>query len=132
MSSSELPSHAGPLPRARQLVHTPPHPPFPPTHSCFALVRSFVRQVFSKTYCPFCVKAKRALETVLPREKISVMELESRPDCADIQDYLMSITGGRSVPRVFVAGKFIGGGDDTEALARSGKLKEMLEQNDII
>jgi glutaredoxin 3 len=69
---------------------------------------------------------------VLPREKISVMELESRPDCADIQDYLMSITGGRSVPRVFVAGKFIGGGDDTEALARSGKLKEMLEQNDII
>ena len=44
----------------------------------------------------------------------------------------MSITGGRSVPRVFVAGKFIGGGDDTEALARSGKLKEMLEQNDII
>lgn len=69
---------------------------------------------------------------MLPREKISVMELESRPDCADIQDYLMSITGGRSVPRVFVAGKFIGGGDDTEALARSGKLKEMLEQNGII
>ena len=94
--------------------------------------RSFVRQVFSKSYCPFCAKAKRALETVLPREKISVMELDSRADCADIQDYLMSITGGRSVLRVFVAGKFIGGGDDTEALARSGKLKEMLEQNDIL
>ncbi len=88
--------------------------------------------VFSKSYCPYCVKAKRALESVLPREKISVMELESRPDCADIQDYLMSITGGRSVPRVFVAGNFIGGGDDTVALARSGKLKAMLEQNNIL
>ncbi len=88
--------------------------------------------VFSKSYCPYCIKAKRALESVLPREKISVMELESRADCADIQDYLMGITGGRSVPRVFVAGNFIGGGDDTEALVRSGKLKAMVEQNNII
>ena len=88
--------------------------------------------VFSKSYCPFCAKAKRALESVLPCEKIVVMELESRPDCADIQDYLMSITGGRSVPRVFVAGKFIGGGDDTDALARSGQLKAMLEEHNIL
>jgi len=95
-------------------------------------IRTNPVMVFSKSYCPFCVKAKRALESVLPREKITVMELESRSDCADIQDYLMSITGGRSVPRVFIAGKFIGGGDDTEALARSGKLKAMLEENNII
>ena len=32
--------------------------------------------VFSKSYCPYCSKAKRALESVLPREKISVMELD--------------------------------------------------------
>lgn len=88
--------------------------------------------VFSKSYCPFCTKAKRALDNVLPREKYTVMELDTRSDCAAIQDYLLDITGGRSVPRVFVAGKFIGGGDETDAMARSGQLKQLLLDNNIL
>lgn len=88
--------------------------------------------VFSKSYCPFCTKAKRALDSVMPKEKYTVMELDKRSDCAAIQDYLLDITGGRSVPRVFVAGKFIGGGDETDALARSGQLKQMLLDNNIL
>jgi len=88
--------------------------------------------VFSKSYCPYCVKAKKALETVLPRDKYVVMELDQRADCAEIQDYLLELTGARSVPRVFVAGKCIGGGDDTAAMARSGALKKMLEDNKIL
>ena len=36
-------------------------------------------------------------------------------------------TGGRSVPRVFVGGKFLGGGDETEAAHRSGDLQGLLE-----
>ena len=44
-----------------------------------------------------------------------------------IQDYMQSITGGRSVPRVFVKGKFYGGGDETAAGARSGDLKKKIE-----
>ena len=32
------------------------------------------------------------------------------------------------VPRVFINGKCIGGGDDTERLDRDNKLKPMLEQ----
>ena len=31
------------------------------------------------------------------------------------------------VPRVFIAGKFVGGGDETAALDRQGKLKTMLQ-----
>lgn len=88
--------------------------------------------VFSKSYCPFCTKAKRALDTVLPKGKYTVMELDTRSDCGAIQDYLLDITGGRSVPRVFVAGKFIGGGDETDALARSGQLKQLLLDNNIL
>ncbi len=48
------------------------------------------------------------------------------PDGRKVQDALMKLTGGRSVPRVFVDGKFIGGGDDTAAMARDGRLKAML------
>jgi glutaredoxin 3 len=45
---------------------------------------------------------------------------------ADIQDACAELTGARSVPRVWVGGKFIGGGDDTARLAGSGELKQML------
>ena len=41
-------------------------------------------------------------------------------DGAAIQEYLGELTGGRSVPRVFVGGKFIGGGDDTDVSSDSG------------
>jgi glutaredoxin len=40
-------------------------------------------------------------------------QLDQRADGDAIQDALQQITGGRSVPRVFVDGTFIGGGDDT-------------------
>ena len=35
-------------------------------------------------------------------------------------------TGARSVPRVFVDGKFIGGGDDISAKSSNGSLKKLL------
>ncbi|KAI3438846.1 hypothetical protein D9Q98_001263 [Chlorella vulgaris] len=82
--------------------------------------------VFSKTYCPYCTKAKRALQKYIDQSKMTVIELENRSDGDSVQDYLKELTGGRSVPRVFIGGEFIGGGDDTEAMARNGKLEIML------
>ncbi len=38
------------------------------------------------------------------------------------------LTGGRSVPRVFIEGKFIGGGQETTALDKQGKLQGMLKE----
>ena len=43
--------------------------------------------------------------------KYEVMELDKTPDGPAIQDIMLSMTGGRSVPRVFINGKFIGGGE---------------------
>lgn len=81
--------------------------------------------VFSKTYCPYCTKAKRALASVGAKDYV-LLELDEREDGAEIQKVLAALTGASSVPRVFVGGKCIGGGDDTAALAASGKLKTML------
>lgn len=61
--------------------------------------------VFSKSYCPHCVRAKRVLDVELGKSKYVVMELENRSDCADIQDYLRQVTGARTVPRVFLQGE---------------------------
>ena len=84
--------------------------------------------VISKSYCPFCVKARNVLKKYnIPEDKIEIQEIENDKDCNEIQDYMRQLTGGRSVPRVFVGGKFIGGGDETEAAHKSGKLKGILE-----
>ena len=42
------------------------------------------------------------------------------------QAYLSQLTGASTVPRVFVGGTCIGGGDDTAAKARSGELARLL------
>ncbi|CAG5094411.1 Oidioi.mRNA.OKI2018_I69.XSR.g13533.t1.cds [Oikopleura dioica] len=82
--------------------------------------------VFSKTYCPFCTKAKDALKSV--GASFEVMEIENRSDMDAIQDYLKELTGARSVPRVFVNGKFYGGGDDTSAGAANGDLAKKIAE----
>lgn len=62
----------------------------------------------------------------LPPNRYEVLELEKRPDCSEIQTYLRELTGASSVPRVFVGGRCIGGGDETAALEQKGQLKDLL------
>ena len=45
---------------------------------------------------------------------------------ARTQAYLGQLTGASTVPRVFVGGACIGGGDDTAAKQRSGELAKLL------
>lgn len=81
--------------------------------------------VFSKTYCPFCKKAKAAIEEATKEMtdfKPVIYELDEREDGAAIQAYLLSKTEVRTVPQVFIGGTFIGGGDDTAGMQREGKL----------
>mmetsp|Transcript_35106 Transcript_35106/g.99571 ORF Transcript_35106/g.99571 Transcript_35106/m.99571 type:complete len:99 (+) Transcript_35106:251-547(+) len=81
--------------------------------------------VFSKSYCPFCKRAVQILRQAFG-DAVEVLEMEDRADCDDLQDELLKQTGGRSVPRVFIKGKFVGGCDDVTALANKGELKRLL------
>ena len=56
----------------------------------------------------------------------STVQLDERSDTDAIQDALQEVTGARSVPRVFVGGQFIGGGDDTARKVSDGTLKQLL------
>ncbi|CAL5227502.1 g10486 [Coccomyxa viridis] len=87
--------------------------------------------IWSKSYCPYCKKAKQAMFSVAPMDEVEVIELDHHPKGDEIQDYLKDITGGRSVPRVFIGGKFIGGGDDTVAKQKSGELEKLLKAQGI-
>ncbi len=53
---------------------------------------------------------------------------DSMDNGSAIQDALASLTGRHTVPNVFIGGKSIGGGDDTEALDRAGRLSTKLSE----
>ncbi|KHN36074.1 Glutaredoxin-C3 [Glycine soja] len=80
--------------------------------------------VFSKSYCPYCLRAKRLLAEL--NEKPFVVELDLRDDGFQIQSVLLDLIGRRTVPQVFVNGKHIGGSDDLSAAVQSGELQKLL------
>ncbi|GJP45915.1 hypothetical protein CLOM_g5251 [Closterium sp. NIES-68] len=84
-------------------------------------VKSHPVVVFSKSYCPYCRRAKAVFQqlNVVPH----VVELDQRDDGQEIQDVLMDIVGRRTVPQVFVGGEHIGGADDTADAFAEGTLR---------
>ncbi|CAI5438878.1 unnamed protein product [Caenorhabditis angaria] len=93
------------------------------------LLQSHKVVVFSKTYCPYCHKAKSIFDnSSLKAGSLEWIEIDERKDCNEIQDYLGKLTGARSVPRVFIGGQFIGGCDDTVAAHKNGKLAKLLAE----
>ena len=108
--------------------------------------------LYSKSYCPFCVKTKvrggrrgRQYQNGPPTPKCrpprvvasqalldsmdakyTAIELDLMDGGADLQDSLLSVTGQRTVPNVFIGGKHLGGCDDTFKAFESGELAKML------
>ncbi|TVU15303.1 hypothetical protein EJB05_38817 [Eragrostis curvula] len=82
--------------------------------------------VFSKSYCPFCVRVKKLFEQL--GASFKAIELDVESDGSDLQDALKEWTGQRTVPNVFIKGKHIGGCDDTMALNNQGKLVPLLTE----
>jgi len=81
--------------------------------------------VFSKSYCPFCGRTKSLFADVL-KVDAKVLELDKMSDGDEYQSALLTMTGQKTVPNVFVKGQHVGGNDATQAANKDGKLKEML------
>ncbi|CAE7581453.1 Glrx [Symbiodinium pilosum] len=88
--------------------------------------------VVSKQWCPFCQRLKSVLgELGVAAEVLELEDMNKQPlvkDEAAVLDYMQRRTGARSVPRLFIAGKFIGGCDDAVRMAGSGELQERLKE----
>jgi len=82
--------------------------------------------VFSKTYCPYCSRAKDALYG-LKANGMEVYELDVRKDGDELQAALLALTGQRTVPNIFIGGKHVGGCDTTLAKIADGSLQKMLK-----
>eukprot|EP00933_Yihiella_yeosuensis_P031938 TRINITY_DN2552_c1_g2_i1.p1 TRINITY_DN2552_c1_g2~~TRINITY_DN2552_c1_g2_i1.p1 ORF type:complete len:386 (-),score=108.22 TRINITY_DN2552_c1_g2_i1:32-1189(-) len=92
-----------------------------------ALIKQHPVVVFSKEWCPFCRKAKNAFESIDAKVFYKELEDVDKKPLVDVpkayQEYLAAKTNaGTSVPKAFIQGEFIGGGDDVVKLQNGGEL----------
>lgn len=81
--------------------------------------------VFSKSYCPYCTKAKGLLSQL--GVEFQAIELDRVSNGSAIQSTLLSMTGQRTVPNIFIKQQHLGGCDDLHAAHSNGSLAEKLK-----
>ncbi|AET37302.1 dithiol glutaredoxin GRX1 Ecym_1044 [Eremothecium cymbalariae DBVPG len=98
-------------------------------------VQSLIKQskifVASKTYCPYCRRAKKTLfeDKKIPLPEAKVLELDIMgQEGVDIQAALLELSGQRTVPNIYIGGKHIGGNSELQALESSGELDGLLKE----
>ncbi len=79
--------------------------------------------IYSKDYCPYCVKAKNLLK----QKGLSFRELDVTHDEKLQQEVVTRSGGRRTVPQIFIGDTHVGGFDDLAALDKSGKLDALLK-----
>ena len=72
--------------------------------------------------CPYCMRALMLLQE-RGVEHIEKIRIDLEPGQRDI---IMSRTGRRTVPQIYIGDTHVGGYDDLAALDRAGKLTELL------
>ena len=78
--------------------------------------------MYSTRVCPYCVMAEKLLQ------KKGVAQLEKILIDADPaqREVMMTRTGRRTVPQIYIGDYHVGGYDDLAALDRAGKLDALL------
>ncbi|XP_039859280.1 thioredoxin reductase 3 isoform X2 [Simochromis diagramma] len=89
-----------------------------------ALIDSNQVIVFSKSYCPFCVKVKDLFKEL--QVECNVVELDLMDNGTSYQEMLLEMTGQKTVPNVFINKKHIGGCDKTLQAHKDGSLQQLL------
>ncbi|XP_048354276.1 glutaredoxin 2 isoform X2 [Sphaerodactylus townsendi] len=82
--------------------------------------------IFSKTTCSYCNMAKKLFRDM--NVNYRSFELDTYENGNQFQDVLHQMTGGRTVPRIFINGTFVGGATDTQRLHRDGRLLPLVHQ----
>lgn len=79
-------------------------------------------EMFTTLVCPYCVRAKQLLK------QLNLGFIETRVDLdAQKRQEMMTRSGRRTVPQIFINGQAIGGCDELYALHRAGLLQPLLQ-----
>lgn len=79
-------------------------------------------EMYTKTTCPYCVRAKMLLE----RKGVAVNEIQVDFGGEKKQEMVHRAGGRMTVPQIFIDGRHVGGCDDLFELEGAGKLDELL------
>ena len=79
--------------------------------------------IYTKDYCPYCVKAKNFLKQ---KGQENIVEIDITHDAALQQEMIEKSGGRRTVPQIFIGSTHVGGCDDMIALDKEGKLAALL------
>lgn len=77
--------------------------------------------VYTKDYCPYCVKAKLLLNSL--GKEFQEVDITNTPD---VMMELAKKSGMRTVPQIYVDDKCLGGYSDIQALHDKGELLPIL------
>ena len=79
--------------------------------------------IYLTEWCPFCQRAKALLKK--KNVNFTEVDVDDRPE---LRSWLVSSSGQRTVPQVFINGQPVGGYTDLEKIDRQGKLDALLAQ----
>ena len=80
-------------------------------------------KMYTTQVCPFCQRAKMLLKQ---RGVAQIEEVRIDLDPAQ-RDHMMTVTGRRTVPQIFIGETHVGGCDDLIALDQRGGLMPLLQ-----
>lgn len=78
--------------------------------------------IYTKPYCPYCVRAV----SLLKKKGIEFTEIVASQDPEKRQE-MMRRSGRTTFPQIFIGERHIGGCDDMMALEREGRLDTLLQ-----
>lgn len=81
-------------------------------------------EIYTTSYCPYCTRAKALLD----RKGVDYQDIDVEHDTAKREE-MMTRSGRRTVPQIFINGEAIGGCDDLHALDANGKLDTILSND---
>ncbi|XP_026354377.2 glutaredoxin-1 [Ursus arctos] len=85
--------------------------------------------VFIKPTCPYCRRTQELLsELPFKQGALEFVDITATSDISKIQDYLETLTGARTVPRVFIGKDCIGGCSDLVEMHQRGELLKRLNE----
>ena len=85
-------------------------------------------EIYTWTYCPFCVRAKALLD----RKGIDYTEYCIDGDEAARREMAQRAQGRRSLPQIFINNHHVGGCDDLHALESQGGIEPLLEAAPVV
>ncbi len=80
--------------------------------------------IYTTRYCSYCVRAKNLLES-----KGVVFQEIAVDNSTSLRQEMTKLSGGYTVPQIFINNQPIGGCDELYTLERNGQLDEILKNN---